>query len=185
VNNLKKIKPNQLHQMIKENKKPQLIDVREPAEFESEHVKESILVPLSKLEKEASRIDKNQPAYFICRTGQRSCQAVRTLETLGCKDIVVLDGGLEEWRKAGLPTILGTRRVWAMDRQVRLTAGLFVLVGIIFSWLIHPAFIGISLFVASGLIYSAITDSCGMAMMLAKMPWNKSKQVCVVSSEGK
>ena len=84
----------------------------------------------------------------------------------------MIDGGLQGWVAAGLPIERGTGRVWSLERQVRFVAGLFVLTGILLS-LISPWFVTLSAFVGAGLTFSAITDTCGMAMMLARMPWNQ------------
>ena len=47
-------------------------------------------------------------------------------------------------------------------------------VGAVLGWMIHPAFISLSAFVGAGLVFSGITDTCAMGIMLAKMPWNKA-----------
>ena len=99
-------------------------------------------------------------------------QAAERLENLGYRDLRVIDGGLQEWTTAGLPVERGAGRVWAFERQVRLVAGLLVLVGVLLSF-ISPWFILISGFIGAGLTFSAVTDTCGMGMMLARMPWNQ------------
>ena len=65
------------------------------------------------------------------------------------------------------------KKVLSLKRQVRITARILVLTGALVGWIIHPAFIGISAFVGAGLVFFGITDSCGMEIMLAKMPWNQ------------
>jgi len=81
---------------------------------------------------------------------------------------------IEAWKKANLPVQKGQSKVWGMERQVRFAAGLLVLLGLVLSWILHPAFIALSFFISAGLIYSAVSDSCGMAMVLAKFPWNRA-----------
>ena len=86
-------------------------------------------------------------------------------------------GGTQAWQEMGLPVVRG-KKVLSLERQVRITAGILVLTGALLGWIIHHAFIGISAFVGAGLAFAGITDSCGMGMMLAKMPWNKISQEC-------
>ena len=89
--------------------------------------------------------------------------------------MVCVDGGTEAWEQAGLPVVRG-RGVIALDRQVRIAAGLLVLLGVGLSLLVHPAFVAVSAFVGAGLVFAGITDTCGMAMLLAKMPWNQVRE---------
>jgi len=81
-------------------------------------------------------------------------------------------GGTQAWQEVRLPVVRG-KKILSLERQVRITSGIIVLTGALLCWIIHPAFIGISVFVGTGLVFAEITDSCGMVMMLAKMPWNQ------------
>ncbi len=150
----------------------QLVDVREFSEFETERVQEATLVPLSALERNLGLIYRDRPVYLMCRSGKRARQAAERLAGQGFKDLRVIEGGLQGWVAAGLPIERGTGRVWSLERQVRFVAGLFVLTGILLS-LVSPWFVLLSAFVGTGLAFSAITDTCGMGMMLARMPWNQ------------
>lgn len=62
-----------------------------------------------------------------------------------------------------------------MERQVRLTAGVIVLLGLLLGLAAHPAFQLISAGIAGGLVFSALTNTCGMAAMLAKLPHNRPR----------
>lgn len=150
----------------------QLVDVREFSEYESERIQGSTLVPLSGLEQNLELINRDRKVYLLCRSGKRAMQAAERLTDQGFKDLRVVDGGLEGWRAAGLPVERGTGRVWSLERQVRFVAGLFVLTGILLS-LVSPWFVLLSALIGAGLTFSAITDTCGMGMMLARMPWNQ------------
>jgi hypothetical protein len=77
--------------------------------------------------------------------------------------------------QAGLPLVRGKKAI-SLERQVRITAGTLVLLGTVLGWLVHPAFIGLSAFVGGGLVFAGITDTCGMGMILAVMPWNQVKE---------
>ena len=66
----------------------------------------------------------------------------------------------------------------AQPRPVRIAAGLLVLLGIALAWLVHPAGIALSAMIGASLVFSGLTDTCGMGLLLARMPWNQ------VASEG-
>jgi hypothetical protein len=86
------------------------------------------------------------------------------------------------WEAAGLPVTRG-KKVLSLERQVRVAAGLLVLTGVILGTWVHPGFHGLAGFVGAGLVFAGLTDWCGMAMLLAKMPWNqRSGQCCKGSS---
>jgi hypothetical protein len=74
-----------------------------------------------------------------------------------------------------LPVVRGKKAI-SLERQVRIVAGFLVLLGAVLAMTIHPYFAGLSAFVGAGLMFAGITDTCGMAMMLARMPWNQASQ---------
>jgi rhodanese-related sulfurtransferase len=147
-----------------------LIDVRTPAEFRSLHAEGATLVPLEDLD--ATVLGAGAPVYIICETGPRAVLAAERLKAAGRTDVLVVDGGTVRWAAAGLPVVRGPK-VWSMFRQVRLVAGILVLAGVVLGWQVHPAFYGLAAFVGAGLTFSGITDFCGMALLLARCPWNR------------
>jgi rhodanese-related sulfurtransferase len=151
----------------------QVIDVREYAEYETERIDGAKLVPLSALEQNAPAIDGTKPIYVMCRSGQRAAQAAQRLTQMGFKNPTVVEGGMLAWSAAGLPVEKGTSKVWSLERQVRFTAGLIVLIGVLLAVFVHPYFIALSGFIGAGLVFAAATDTCAMGMMLARMPWNQ------------
>ena len=90
----------------------------------------------------------------------------------GITNVVSVEGGTLAWEAAGLPVARGKKTI-SLERQVRIAAGFLVLTGAVLGYLVNPNFIGISAFVGAGLMFAGITDTCGMGMMLAKMPWNQ------------
>ena len=156
-----------------------LIDVREYAEFSGGRVKGAKLIPLGDIEKRYVEIDRDKPTYLICRSGKRAAEAQRILFAHGFSDVRNVRGGFEAWKTAGFDYEKDENAPWALERQVRFVAGLFVLIGFVSSF-IHPYFIGISVFIGAGLTFSAVTDTCTMGMILAKMPWNKRAQSCEI-----
>jgi hypothetical protein len=122
-------------------------------------------------------VPTKHPLCIICQSDTRAQKACEKFYTLGHTQIVNVVGGTQAWQEKGLPVVRG-KKVLSLERKVRITAGIFVLTGALLGWIIHPSFIGISAFVGAGLVFAGITDSCGMGMMLAKMPWNQISQEC-------
>jgi rhodanese-related sulfurtransferase len=174
---IKKATVNEINKMLESGGECQVIDVREFSEFDSERIADAQLMPLSNFEKHAEEIDHSKPVYLMCRSGNRARQAAERLAKKGFTDVHVIEGGMLAWQQANLPTLKGESKIWSLERQVRFVAGLLVLIGGVLALLIHPFFIGLSIFVGAGLVFAAVTDTCGMAMMLARMPWNRQKAV--------
>ena len=160
-----------------------LIDVRTPAEYEEVHAEGARSVPLDRLDPKALAAEcaEGDCFYFICRSGSRGKQACEKLLAAGIDKVVNVDGGTLAWEQAGLPVVRG-RKTMSLERQVRIAAGSLVLLGAILGAFVHIAFIGLSAFIGAGLVFAGITDTCGMGMLLAKMPWNQrgTKPACKV-----
>jgi rhodanese-related sulfurtransferase len=155
------------------NENTTLIDVREFPEFSSGRVSGAKLIPLGEIEKRHTEIDHSHKIYVMCRTGSRSSEAQKRLKALGFQNVINVRGGINEWKSENLPVERDENAVWDLERQVRFTAGLLVLSGILLAVFVHPYFIALSGFVGAGLVFAAITSTCGMGMILAKMPWNR------------
>ena len=171
---LKIISPCQLHETLQAGGKVELIDVRTPVEFREVHATVARNVPLDQLDAKqiaAARQSQTEPLYFICKSGSRGKQACEKLIAAGCSNVINVEGGTPAWEQAGLPVARG-KKAMSLERQVRIAAGSLVLIGAILSRL-HPWWIGLSGFVGAGLMFAGITDTCGMGMLLARMPWNR------------
>ena len=158
---------------------PGLIDVRTPAEFAACHAAGARSVPLDGLDVDAVAAGRGAaggPIYLICRSGARAARAGERLAAAGVGPAVVVEGGTVAWERAGLPVERGPAGPIAMDRQVRIAAGSLVLLGLALAWAVRPWFAGVSAAVAAGLVFSGVTDTCGMARALALMPWNRRGQ---------
>ena len=170
--------PHQLAELCKDGKKIDLIDVRTPVEFREVHVQIARNVPLDRLDPAALMQARNgsadEPLYILCRSGSRGQQACEKFLTAGFANVVNIEGGTLACIEAGLPVVRGKKAI-SLERQVRIAAGLLVLLGAGLSF-VHLAFIGLSAFVGAGLVFAGITDTCGMGMMLARMPWNNVKE---------
>jgi rhodanese-related sulfurtransferase len=153
----------------------ELLDVRTPVEFREIHVDFARNVPLDRLDVETLMAERNgsarEPLYVICRSGSRGKQACEKLAAAGL-NVTNVEGGTLAWEAAGLPVVRGKKAI-SLERQVRLVAGFLVLVGAVLAIAVHPYFAGLSAFIGAGLMFAGITDTCGMAMLLAKLPWNQ------------
>ncbi len=153
-----------------------LLDVRTPAKFEETHIPGSVLHPLSKLSPDHVRDLANgkDACVVICHSGNRARQAADKLARHGIPDVHVLDGGVESWASVGLPIEHG-QKTMSLKRRVRIAAGALVVAGATLGYLVHPAWIALPTFVGAGLVFAGFTDTCGMGMLLARMPWNNRR----------
>lgn len=173
------IAPNELADRRKRGEQVELIDVRTPIEYREVHAEGACLMPLDQLDPkavvEARDGSKDAPIYLICRTGSRAKKAAEQFESAGFSNSVVVDGGTLAWEKAGLPVVRGKEMI-SLERQVRIAAGSLVAIGTALGAFVHPGFLAVPGFVGLGLVFSGVTDTCGMGMMLARMPWNRVAQ---------
>lgn len=164
----------------------ELIDVRMPTEYREVHARGAVNVPLDGLDPMAVAdsvgAGEGKPIYVICKSGNRSSKATQMFMNAGIDHVVNVDGGTTAWVDAGLPVIRGKKAV-SLERQVRILAGFLALVGAVLGFFVHPYFVGLSAFIGAGLMFAGITDTCGMGMMLSKMPWNQcsDSRSCSVS----
>lgn len=148
-----------------------LIDIREADERAREHVPGARHHALSRL----SAIDPGsaKAVIFHCRSGARTAaNAARLAGAVGC-EAYILEGGIDAWKKAGLPVATDKAQPIEIMRQVQITAGSLVLLGVALGVWVAPAFLGLSAFVGAGLVFAGASGWCGMAKVLALMPWNR------------
>ena len=122
---------------------------------------------------EARNRTKREPLYIICRSGSRGRQACEKFAAAGYTNVVNVEGGTLAWEQAGLPVVPGKKTI-SLERQVRIAAGALVVLGTALGFFVHPAFLSLPAFVGAGLIFAGVTDTCGMGMLLARMPWNRA-----------
>ena len=149
------------------------IDVREYREFRGGYIDGSELVPLGELERACESWDRKQPLTVVCRSGARAGRACAQLKARGFKDVLVLPGGILQWRTSGRPVKVVERKPWAMERQVRAGAGSLVLISLALARWVSPDFLLMTGFVGAGLVFAGVTDICLMARVLSKLPWNR------------
>lgn len=176
MSNLKTISPERAAELIRAG--AVLVDIREA----DEHARERI--PGAR-HHALSRIDRDHPArpgddvlIFHCRSGARTKGNAPKLAAAapGACETYILEGGIDAWKKAGLPVTLDRSQPIDIVRQVQIGAGSMVLIGVVLGALVNPAFYALSGFVGAGLLFAGVTGFCGMARVLGMMPWNKRAQ---------
>ncbi|MDX3113883.1 rhodanese-like domain-containing protein [Streptomyces scabiei] len=157
-----------------------VIDVRTPGEYAGGHLPGALNIPLDQIQRALPDIrhaTHRGDVLVVCASGARSENACKILAENGVP-AVTLSGGTGAWAADGYELHHpqgASRAAWGMERQVRLTAGVIVLLGLLLGLVVHPAFQLISAGIAGGLVFSALTNSCGMAAMLAKLPHNRPR----------
>ncbi|GGX01753.1 transporter [Streptomyces malachitofuscus] len=158
-----------------------VIDVRTPAEFAAGHLPGALNIPLDHIRRalpELRHAAQDGGLLLVCASGARSEKAGTLLARKGIHT-ATLAGGTGAWASEGRdlhrPAACDTRSVWSMERQVRCTAGSLVLLGLVLGLLVHPAFQLLAAGVAAGLVFSALTNTCGMAVLLGRLPHNRPR----------
>ncbi|WP_225829953.1 rhodanese-like domain-containing protein [Streptomyces sp. NK08204] len=158
-----------------------VIDVRTPGEYAAGHLPGALNIPLDQVRRalpELRHAAERGDVLMVCASGARSQSACGILAEQGIA-AATLAGGTGAWAAEGhelqQPLACDTRAGWSMERQVRFTAGTVVLLGLLLGLLVHPAFQLLSAGIAGGLVFSALTDTCGMAVMLSKLPHNRPR----------
>jgi len=171
---LKAISPTDAARLMRENGAV-LVDIREVDEHARERIPGAASLPLSMLDRQALATGNAKAVLFHCRSGARTQANAAGLvaKAAGCEAYVV-EGGIDAWKAAGLPVALDTKQPIEIMRQVQITAGSLVVLGVVLGALVNPWFYGISAFVGAGLVFSGASGSCAMAAMLRYMPWNKT-----------
>jgi glyoxylase-like metal-dependent hydrolase (beta-lactamase superfamily II)/rhodanese-related sulfurtransferase len=170
---LEMISPRDASSLLEQDPQTKILDVRSALEFSQVHIEHSLNIPIDMISAKINELSQSKQNYLVlCHTGNRAAMAADMLIQSGIHTVKVMEGGIIRWQKEKLPVIKGQGGM-SLERQVRLIAGSLVLLGIMMSWLLHWAFIFVSVFVSSGLIYAGLTDNCLMGMLLMKLPYNK------------
>lgn len=166
--------------LLNEKEQLSIVDVRTPMETAGEYLAGSIFLPVQELtpetfDKATDTIEKEKPIYLLCQRGIRADTTVKKLENVDGIHLVVIEGGLNELKDKGQVTNKGASNIIALDRQVRIAAGALVLTGVLLGMSVNTTFYALSAFVGAGLVFSGVTNTCGLGVILSKMPWNKLK----------
>ena len=148
---------------------PAVIDVRLPAEHDAVHLAPSLLVPLDEIARRRDELPRDRELVLVCRTGSRARLAAAELTGFRTR---ILEGGLVAWQEAGHPVVEGKPHL-SLERQVRIAAGALAAIGGLLAVTTSRWFGVVPAFVGAGLVYAGLTDRCGMAMLLGKLPYNR------------
>ncbi|WIO75231.1 rhodanese-like domain-containing protein [Porticoccaceae bacterium LTM1] len=147
-----------------------VVDVRSPAEHKSQHVTGAINLPLDNLKAEQLSGSK---IYLLCKSGKRATMAAEKLCDNYEGELIVIEGGTDSCAANGIPCTSSGKQHMSLERQVRIAAGSLVVLGCLLGYMVNSGFYLLSTFVGAGLVFAGITDTCGMGMLISKMPWNK------------
>lgn len=178
--NVKSISPTALASFLAAGGAHELLDVRTPPEYDTAHVPGAKLIPLNELKTGAflARHRVGSPVYVLCQSGARATKAIEQFELAGCDDCVLVEGGTQAWIDAGLPVHRKACSVLPLIRQVQIVVGALSVVGAILALALNPWFALLPLMLGCGLLFAGITGTCGMALLLARMPWNRGQRSC-------
>jgi rhodanese-related sulfurtransferase len=153
-----------------------LFDIREPDEHAREKIPGARLLPLSQLDAMDLSVHQGAPVIFHCKSGARTrTNAPRLARKLdGSCQAFIVAGGLEAWRKAGLPIVADRRQPLELQRQVQIGAGTLALAGTVLGLVVSPWFFAVPAFVGAGLLTAGMTGFCGMQQILMRAPWNRA-----------
>ena len=154
-------------QSINPQNQPPIIDVRSPDEFLQEHIAGSQNIPLPQIAQATEHLKGLEQVIISCRSGNRAGQACSQLEQLGFSNLILLEGGIEGWKQAGYATVKQPNR-FSIMQQVQLTVGTMILLGVFFK----PLWI-LTVMAGAGMVMAGLTNTCMLANLLGKLPWNK------------
>jgi rhodanese-related sulfurtransferase len=161
-----------------DNNEAVLVDVREPAEYAAENITGATLLPLGSVSKSALPPCVDKKLVIHCRKGGRGSSACQKLIAEDPSlDIYNLEGGIEAWNAAGLVVVSYGKAFLPLDRQVQLTIGLLLIAGSLLGTLLSPAWFLLTGLIGFGLTVAGLTGYCGLALVMAKMPWNQSVKI--------
>ncbi|MDN3639063.1 rhodanese-like domain-containing protein [Simiduia curdlanivorans] len=168
-----RISAQELAKKVAANEPLCIVDVRTPAEYAAVNLPNSVNFPLGSVTPHAvvAAAGERAQVYLMCRTQRRAEMVHQELAGKLACELVVVDGGIEKMPEQLL--VRGKRTAIPLDRQVRIAAGLLVFIGVLGGFFVNPGLFWLSGFVGAGLVFSGVTDTCPMAMAIARMPWNQ------------
>jgi len=182
-NAIPQISPVALTHRLKGDPKATVLDVRSPGEYRAGHIPGARLAPLDELNSgklsdvvDGAGLRADNPLYLTCHAGMRAEQAAQILREAGLDHLVLVQGGTEAWEKAGLP-VKRCGAALSLERQVQIAVGSLLILKVFFGFTVHELFFLAAAAIGAGLITAGITRWCGMAKLMARMPWNR-RQDC-------
>lgn len=150
-----------------------MVDIRGADEYAREHIVDAQHMPMEQLSSQGMPNNQANAVIFHCNSGNRTVMNSGVLENCAACEVYILEGGLDGWKKAGLPVVRDAQQPLELQRQVQIGAGSMILLGVILGSLVAPGWYALSGFVGAGLIMAGVSGFCGLARVLLVMPWNK------------
>lgn len=150
-----------------------LVDIREPDEYAREHIAEAVSLPLSRFEQAHVNLAPQGEVVFHCKSGRRTEANCARLAALVEGQAYIMAGGLDAWKQAGLKVRTDANAPLELNRQVQITVGSLMLLGVLLTIFASPYFVALPAALGAGLLFAGLSGWCGMAHMLAIAPWNK------------
>ncbi len=173
------ITPEQLHAAQRRGQYTGLLDVRTNAEYRAGHIPGAQLIPVEALTPQViaehfkrPSLGREERLYITCHAGPRAQQAAERLIDAGFANLALVEGGTEAWEKAGLPLRRHGNAI-SLERQVQIAVGSLLVVKVLLGFSVHELFFALAALVGVGLIVAGVTRWCGMAKLIARMPWNR------------
>ena len=160
-----------------------ILDVRTGVEFSERYLINSKHLPLDQLKDSWSQLDPSKHHYLLCLSGRRAGKAAEILAANGFENLSIVDGGIDAWERSGLPVERPERKVLPLMRQVQLAIGVLALTGSLLAIFYNPLFAILPAILGAGLTLAGSTGWCGLALLLAKMPWNRGSGSCGASCQ--
>lgn len=174
------ITPEQLHDVQRQGRYSPILDVRTVAEYRAGHIPGAQLIPIEGLEPEDVERQFKRPSlgheetlYITCYTGPRAQQAAERLQLAGFGNLTLVEGGMQRWEQVGLPMRRCGKAI-ALERQVQIAVGSLLIMKVLLGFSVHELFFALTAVIGAGLIVAGTTRWCGMAKLIARMPWNRS-----------
>lgn len=175
------VSPMALSHRLKSDSQVALLDVRSPAEYRSGHIPGAQLAPLDELKgsnasdmANGAGLRADNPIYLTCQAGVRAEQAAQVLHEAGLTHLALVQGGTVAWQKAGLP-VKRCGSALSLERQVQIAVGSLLILKVFFGFTVHELFFVAGAVIGAGLITAGLTRWCGMAQLIARMPWNRRR----------
>lgn len=151
-----------------------LIDIRAADEYAREHIAQAQHVPIEQLSIGHPKIKNAGKVIYHCRMGNRTLvNAQRLCSCTKGAEVFLLDGGLDAWKKAGLPVVSNRSQPLELQRQVQIAAGSLALVGTILGITASPWFHLVPGLIGTGFVFAGVSGFCGLARILMMAPWNR------------
>ncbi len=169
---LKTISPSRAAELMQQG--AVLIDIREADEHARERIPGAQHHALSRIDRTNPLRGGDELLIFHCKSGMRTKgNAARLAAVAPNCDTYILDGGIDAWKRAGLPTEFNRNQPIEILRQMQITAGSLALAGVMLGTWVNPDFYALSAFIGAGLVFAGVTGVCPLVRLLARMPWNK------------